>query len=754
MCREYPPVPMPAGGIGTYVYNIAELLAAAGEIVHVVGQLWPEAPKEIETFHDGRLIIHRLAAGNHDCLNLCHSISLERIQELNGLLSSSYPQQSFSWQACHLIENLVVNASIDIIEAQEYEAPLYYFQLRRALGLGPAKQPPCFVHLHSPTQLIAHYNDNDLYHPYFLTARRLEAHSIASADGLLCPSHYLSRQAESLFGFPKGAIEIIPLPIGHNELLKRDGKTWKHGSICYIGRLERRKGILEWIDAAVTIAPEYPEAIFDFIGADCLSTERVNGKQLIESRIPEKLKSRFRFWGAQERSQIYRFLLQARMAVVPSRWENFPNTCVEAMCSGLPVIASPEGGMAEMVTDNRNGWLAANAHPSGLAEALKRALDTEPEKIACMGQNAAEDIHRLCDNREIVKRHLDFRARLIRQGAGRSLHLSKQAPCRSKPLLGSAPRRLAVHSDDAGIAVVISCPYSVYGLDRCLKSIEAQTHKPLQVVVLTNEWMEEPDKKILHGFQRKEWKLIRIEHGNRIPVKNLGIAAVLESEIKPLGFVFLEANVQLNKKFIELANAVFVHCPEVALVSGWVEDEKFKKVINTTAYPSFPFQWLCNELVSFSAVRTEALIEAKGFRTFDRPEYENWDLFNTVMVAGWTAVTLPAILGIEQTTDKYGLGFTASKFHGRMCKDILEKFPDLVAQDAAELLLLAVSSGTYLMNAELDAARKKLALTENLLHHPRAILWKLLYRLKNKLKKKLRYRLAFPIDNIWTSKQG
>ncbi len=758
LCREFPPAPMPSGGIGTYVAHISKLLASGGETVHVIGQLWPGAPKELEEFYDGRLIVHRVPAGNSDSLNLCHSISTKRVQELKGLQASTFPPQSFSWQACHLIESLVANESIDIIEAQEYEAPLYYFQIRRALGLGPKKYPPCFVHLHSPTQIIIQYNDGDSYHPYFLTAGRLEANSIALADGLLCPSHYLAKQAEAYFKLPEKAIEVIPLPIGDNKILERNQSTWRNGSICYVGRLERRKGVLEWIDAAVTIAPFYPEVNFDFIGANCLSTERVSGEQMIESRIPQKLKNRFRFWGAQDRSQLTKFLLNARMAVVPSRWENFPNTCVEAMSSGLPVIASPEGGMAEMVVEGRNGWLASSADSASLAETLKRAIETTPDQIARMGQNAARDIRNICDNQEILKRHLEFRSWLVTQGAGKSLRLPENLPWEKKTDKRAFLRPYAEKSYDPGVAVVVSCLHTSYGLDRCLKSVEDQTQKPLKVVVLTDEWTNQEAKKYFSRSKKMDWQIIQIENGTRKTAKNFGVATVLDLGINPLGFVFLSSEDQIMERFLESTTSVFLHCRRVGLVSCWVEDPRIKKVVNTVPNPSFPFQWLSNELVSFSAVRTEALIETEGFRSFPYPEYETWDLFNAIMAAGWTAVTLPAVLGKDQPSNKYGLSPYNSKPHGKLCGEILGRFPDLVAQHSHELLLLSISSNNYLMNAEIVYMRNRLDHIDKYirylgyLRNPKTALRKLLHKMKKKLNQRFPLRFSSVISEIKNSK--
>ena len=48
-------------------------------------------------------------------------------------------------------------------------------------------------------------------------------------------------------------------------------------------------------------------------------------------------------------------------------------SCVEAMAWGLPVIASPAGGMAEMLEDGGTGWIAASQSPPDLASALRRA---------------------------------------------------------------------------------------------------------------------------------------------------------------------------------------------------------------------------------------------------------------------------------------------------------------------------------------------------------------------------------------------
>ena len=179
--------------------------------------------------------------------------------------------QSFAWQACELAESLIESEpGIDVIEAPEFEAPAYFLQLRRALGMGPARQPPILIHLHSPTELIARHNDWPSGLPDLLLAERLESYSIAAADGWICPSAYLARQAEQMYGLKPDSIDVIRYPVADWATVERSHEVWERGSICYVGRLERRKGILEWIDAAVAVAPDRDDLRFELVGSNIL----------------------------------------------------------------------------------------------------------------------------------------------------------------------------------------------------------------------------------------------------------------------------------------------------------------------------------------------------------------------------------------------------------------------------------------------------------------------------------------------------
>jgi hypothetical protein len=107
---------------------------------------------------------------------------------------------------------------------------------------------------------------------------------------------------------------------------------------------------------------------------------------------------------------------------VPSRWENFPYACVEAMSSGLPVLATRQGGMPEMIRDGQTGWLAD--HPSGehLVQTLRRALETSPDVMAEMGSRASEEIEQICSSSLVLEKQIEFRNRIALHPATRSFH--------------------------------------------------------------------------------------------------------------------------------------------------------------------------------------------------------------------------------------------------------------------------------------------------------------------------------------------
>ena len=81
----------------------------------------------------------------------------------------------------------------------------------------------------------------------------------------------------------------------------------------------------------------------------------------------------------------FAFMARARLFVLCSRFEGFPNVIVEAMACGAPVVATASpSGIAEIVEHGVTGWLAPPDNPDALADGMRRMLVDAPLRARCV----------------------------------------------------------------------------------------------------------------------------------------------------------------------------------------------------------------------------------------------------------------------------------------------------------------------------------------------------------------------------------
>ena len=98
-------------------------------------------------------------------------------------------------------------------------------------------------------------------------------------------------------------------------------------------------------------------------------------------------------WLPGERTDIPAIMRGLHAFVLPSRGEGISNTILEAMASGLPVVATDVGGNAELVSHGRTGEIVPAADPSALATSLLRLADN-PALAQTMGQAGRAEAER------------------------------------------------------------------------------------------------------------------------------------------------------------------------------------------------------------------------------------------------------------------------------------------------------------------------------------------------------------------------
>jgi glycosyltransferase involved in cell wall biosynthesis len=157
--------------------------------------------------------------------------------------------------------------------------------------------------------------------------------------------------------------------------------------VAILGHISDVKGYPTFVEAAARIASNRPDCLFIAIGGE---TTQPGCRTALERRIRGLgLETRFRFLGF--RTDVAEILRAVDVVALPSSAEGFPLAVLEAMSTGLPVVATPVGGVPEVLSDGETGLLV----PPGDVDALTLALSqlvSSPERRARLGAAARKRI--------------------------------------------------------------------------------------------------------------------------------------------------------------------------------------------------------------------------------------------------------------------------------------------------------------------------------------------------------------------------
>jgi glycosyltransferase involved in cell wall biosynthesis len=157
---------------------------------------------------------------------------------------------------------------------------------------------------------------------------------------------------------------------------RRPGDPLVIGSL---GRLHRQKGYDVLLRALAEIAEAELVLVGD--GEERVSLEALAHELGVAGRV------RFAGWDADARARLAGF----DIFVLPSRFEAFPLSIVEAMLAGRPVVATDVGSVREAVRHGETGLLVLPDDPAALAAALVRLLGdgVDRARLAAAGRQLA-----------------------------------------------------------------------------------------------------------------------------------------------------------------------------------------------------------------------------------------------------------------------------------------------------------------------------------------------------------------------------
>lgn len=168
--------------------------------------------------------------------------------------------------------------------------------------------------------------------------------------------------------------------------------------IGMVGRLVVEKGVREFLDAAETLAAEFAHVRFMLIG-DRLESDHASPVDKALAHAKNRLGSRLILTGM--RKDVPDLMAAMDAFCLPSYREGMPRTIIEAMMSGLPVVATDIRGSREEVVPNVTGLLVPTRDAAALVQAFCRLLKC-PAEARAMGEAGRMRALHLYDEDKVV----------------------------------------------------------------------------------------------------------------------------------------------------------------------------------------------------------------------------------------------------------------------------------------------------------------------------------------------------------------
>ncbi len=207
------------------------------------------------------------------------------------------------------------------------------------------------------------------------------AKGLHTAAGISAISHHIQTEILSIGGIADEKVRVIPNGVNLEDYTKVEAIQLDFPYILAMGRMVPQKGFDHLIHAFEKVARRTPDLRLLFAGE---GVNRRDYEQLVNNL---GLQDRIQFLGLVQGSRKISFLKGAEFFVCPSRFEPFGIVVLEALASGVPVIAHRVGGIIDIIEEGEQGLLVDPDSSEDLAESIL-ALHADVERRRGMGQAA------------------------------------------------------------------------------------------------------------------------------------------------------------------------------------------------------------------------------------------------------------------------------------------------------------------------------------------------------------------------------
>lgn len=177
-------------------------------------------------------------------------------------------------------------------------------------------------------------------------------------------------------------------------------KENKIGMLC---RLAHGKCVLESIDGFFEFHKTHPEFKLDIVGDGLLYDD-------CKKRIKElSAQSFITLHGWLLHDELFKFMPKWKLLLFPTKTEGMPNSVLESMSMAIPALASPVGGLKDIIVDKKNGYVLENDDALTIARSLTKVIESDTLEVVSKNAKATvEEKFTLSKAQENFKSQMGF----------------------------------------------------------------------------------------------------------------------------------------------------------------------------------------------------------------------------------------------------------------------------------------------------------------------------------------------------------
>lgn len=293
-----------------------------------------------------------------------------------------------------LADNRIENERFDLIHVQDFPSGFAALVLQKKLNI------PLIVTLHESVLRRSVYGE------YELSLAGNISHDIQKrlcevATKVICVSHSLGKEALEYLNCDIDKIEVIPNGVALNKTFtKKQADSTNPLNILFVGRFVEYKGIIDILEIAKFLRDKNIQFEIKMVGSKKDNVYEQRFQRLLKEY---KLKDNVKVYNFVPNSQLLHFREESDICLIPSYYEPFGITVLEAMVSDTIVIGYSVGGIREIIDDGINGFLIEPHNFEGMAKKIIEVSNLKKSTKSKLKKRALDKCKREYDWKKIAE---------------------------------------------------------------------------------------------------------------------------------------------------------------------------------------------------------------------------------------------------------------------------------------------------------------------------------------------------------------